>query len=76
MANKIHVDIVSAEHEIYSGEAEMVFAPTWGNTRPDKDGKVDGESTFRVRARGAAFHAAPAAIFRPANARKRPTAVA
>ncbi len=27
MANTIHVDIVSAEHEIYSGEAEMVFAP-------------------------------------------------
>jgi F-type H+-transporting ATPase subunit epsilon len=23
----IHVDIVSAEHEIFSGEAEMVFAP-------------------------------------------------
>ncbi|MEQ8288904.1 MAG: F0F1 ATP synthase subunit epsilon [Gammaproteobacteria bacterium] len=27
MANTIHVDIVSAEHEIYTGEAEMVFAP-------------------------------------------------
>lgn len=27
MADTIHVDIVSAEHEIYSGEAEMVFAP-------------------------------------------------
>ncbi len=27
MSNTIHVDIVSAEHEIYSGEAEMVFAP-------------------------------------------------
>lgn len=26
MAN-LHVDIVSAEHEIYSGEADMVFAP-------------------------------------------------
>ena len=23
----IHVDIVSAEHEIFSGEAEMIFAP-------------------------------------------------
>jgi F-type H+-transporting ATPase subunit epsilon len=23
----IHIDIVSAEHEIFSGEAEMVFAP-------------------------------------------------
>ena len=31
--------------------AEMIFAPTWGNTLPDQDGKVDGESTFRVRAR-------------------------
>ncbi len=31
--------------------AEVLFAPTWGNTRPDSDGRVDGESTFRVRAR-------------------------
>jgi F-type H+-transporting ATPase subunit epsilon len=27
MTDSIHVDIVSAECEIYSGEAEMVFAP-------------------------------------------------
>ena len=27
MANTIHVDIVSAEQEIFSGAAEMVFAP-------------------------------------------------
>jgi F-type H+-transporting ATPase subunit epsilon len=27
MATTLHVDIVSAEHEIYSGTAEMVFAP-------------------------------------------------
>ena len=27
MAMTIHVDIVSAEKEIYSGTAEMVFAP-------------------------------------------------
>lgn len=27
MTDTIHVDIVSAEHEIYSGEAKMVFAP-------------------------------------------------
>ena len=27
MTDKMHVDIVSAEHEIYSGEAEMIFAP-------------------------------------------------
>ena len=30
MANTIHVDIVSAEGEIYSGEATMVFAPASG----------------------------------------------
>lgn len=27
MSDTIHVDIVSAEHEIYSGEAAMVFCP-------------------------------------------------
>lgn len=27
MTDTIHVDIVSAEHEIYSGEVEMLFAP-------------------------------------------------
>ncbi len=27
MASKIHIDIVSAEEEIFSGEASMVFAP-------------------------------------------------
>ncbi len=27
MTDTIQVDIVSAEHEIYSGEAEMIFAP-------------------------------------------------
>lgn len=27
MASSIHVDIVSAEHEIYSGDAAMLFAP-------------------------------------------------
>lgn len=31
--------------------AEVLFAPTWGNTLPDRDGQIDGESTFRVRAR-------------------------
>jgi predicted amidohydrolase len=39
--------------------AEMVFAPTWGNTLPDKDGKVDGESTFRVRARDNGVYMVP-----------------
>ena len=27
MANTIHVEIVSAEEQIFSGEAEMVYAP-------------------------------------------------
>jgi F-type H+-transporting ATPase subunit epsilon len=30
MANTIHIDIVSAEGEVYSGEATMVFAPASG----------------------------------------------
>ena len=30
MANTIHIDIVSAEGEVYSGEATMVFAPAAG----------------------------------------------
>ena len=30
MANTIHIDIVSAEGEIYAGEATMVFAPAAG----------------------------------------------
>jgi predicted amidohydrolase len=41
------------------GGAEVVFAPTWGNTLPDKDGKVDGESTFRVRARDNGVYMVP-----------------
>ncbi|MBN2473440.1 MAG: carbon-nitrogen hydrolase family protein [Pirellulales bacterium] len=31
--------------------AEIIFAPTWGNTLPDEEGRVDGETVFRVRAR-------------------------
>ena len=31
--------------------AEIIFAPTWGNTLPDEDGMVNGETVFRVRAR-------------------------
>jgi len=31
--------------------AEVLFAPTWGDTSPDQDGRVQGETTFRVRAR-------------------------
>ena len=40
--------------------AEIIFAPTWGNTLPDKDGCVDGESVFRVRARDNGVYMVPA----------------
>ena len=39
--------------------AEMVFAPTWGNTLPDADGMVNGETTFRVRARDNGVYLVP-----------------
>ncbi len=39
--------------------AEIVFSPTWGNTLPDADGCVDGESTFRVRARDNGVYMVP-----------------
>lgn len=39
--------------------AEILFAPTWGNTLPDEDGMVNGESTFRVRARDNAVYMVP-----------------
>jgi predicted amidohydrolase len=39
--------------------AEIIFAPTWGNTLADKDGKVDGESVFRVRARDNGVYMVP-----------------
>lgn len=39
--------------------AEMIFAPTWGNTLPDEGGRVDGESTFRVRARDNGVYMVP-----------------
>jgi len=39
--------------------AEIIFAPTWGNTLPDKNGKVDGETTFRVRARDNGVYMVP-----------------
>ncbi len=41
------------------GGAEIIFAPTWGNTLPDEDGKVNGESTFRVRARDNGVYMVP-----------------
>lgn len=39
--------------------AEIIFAPTWGNTLPDRDGMVDGETTFRVRARDNGVYLVP-----------------
>jgi predicted amidohydrolase len=39
--------------------AEIVFAPTWGNTLPDWDGVADGESVFRVRARDNGLYMVP-----------------
>jgi predicted amidohydrolase len=39
--------------------AEIIFAPTWGNTLPDRDGRVDGETTFRVRARDNGVYMVP-----------------
>ena len=39
--------------------AEIIFAPTWGNTLPDQAGRVDGESTFRVRSRDNGVYMVP-----------------
>jgi len=39
--------------------AEILFAPTWGNTWPDSEGRVDGENTFRVRARDNGLYIVP-----------------
>jgi predicted amidohydrolase len=39
--------------------AEIIFAPTWGNTLPDEAGRVNGESTFRVRARDNGLYMVP-----------------
>ena len=39
--------------------AEVLFAPTWGNTLPDRDGCVDGENVFRVRARDNGLYIVP-----------------
>jgi predicted amidohydrolase len=41
--------------------AEILFAPTWGNTWPDPDdGRAEGETVFRVRARDAGLYLVPA----------------
>lgn len=39
--------------------AEILFAPTWGETYADKDGCVYGENTFRVRARDNGLYMVP-----------------
>ncbi|MEN6305739.1 MAG: carbon-nitrogen hydrolase family protein [Armatimonadia bacterium] len=39
--------------------AEIVFAPTWGTTFADKEGKAEGETVFRVRARDNGVYMVP-----------------
>ncbi|MBM3215464.1 carbon-nitrogen hydrolase family protein [Candidatus Poribacteria bacterium] len=39
-------------HAIFTLQgAEVILAPTWGTTFRDEDGRVEGETVFRVRAR-------------------------
>ena len=39
--------------------AEIIFAPTWGTTFPDRDGCAEGETVFRVRARDNGVYMVP-----------------
>jgi len=39
--------------------AEIILSPTWGNTLPDEDGRVRGETVFRVRARDNGVYMVP-----------------
>ena len=39
--------------------AEVLFAPTWGTTFPDQDGRAEGETVFRVRARDGGLYLVP-----------------
>jgi predicted amidohydrolase len=39
--------------------AEVVFAPTWGTTFPDQEGRAEGETVFRVRARDNGYYLVP-----------------
>ncbi len=39
--------------------AEIVFAPTWGTTFPDREGRAEGETVFRVRARDTGIYLVP-----------------
>jgi len=40
--------------------AEILFAPTWGDTMADVDGRANGETVFRVRARDNGLYLVPA----------------
>jgi predicted amidohydrolase len=39
--------------------AEILFAPTWGDTMPDQDGRAQGETIFRTRARDNGLYLVP-----------------
>jgi len=39
--------------------AEVILSPTWGNTLPDAEGMVNGETVFRVRARDNGVYMVP-----------------
>jgi predicted amidohydrolase len=39
--------------------AEIIFAPTWGDTMPDADGRALGQTVFRVRARDNGIYMVP-----------------
>ena len=39
--------------------AEVLFAPTWGTTFADREGRVEGENMFRVRARDEGLYIVP-----------------
>jgi len=50
----------SEPQEIFALQgAEIIFAPTWGNTLPDEDGCANGETVFRVRARDNGVYMVP-----------------
>jgi predicted amidohydrolase len=47
--------------EIFARQgAEILFAPTWGDTMADADGRANGETVFRVRARDNGLYLVPA----------------
>ena len=39
--------------------AEILLAPTWGDTQPDADGRAQGETVFRTRARDNGLYLVP-----------------